>query len=121
MQKATVLPAAKVVVETFDWGELRWFASGALGNSNEMTIGQCRLKPGRGNPRHSHPDCEEVLHVLQGRIRHTIQNEPDVEMGPGDTISIPPNVVHNATNIGTTGDAVLMVAFSAPERRAQGE
>ena len=41
-------------------------------------------------------------------------------MGPGDTVSIPTGTVHNARNIGTE-PAVLMVAFSTPDRQVVGE
>ncbi|MBI2815193.1 MAG: cupin domain-containing protein [Opitutae bacterium] len=119
-----VVPAASVVRHAEDrvianpWGELRWYASAELGNSRTMTTGVARLKPGQSNPRHFHPNCDEVLHVISGRIRHTM-NEVSVEMDAGDTVSIPQGVLHNATNIGTE-DAVLSISFSTAYREAVG-
>ena len=119
-----VVPAAAVVRPADDrvmanpWGELRWYTSAELGNSHTMTTGVAHLKPGQSNPRHFHPNCDEVLHVISGRIRHTM-NEASVEMGPGDTISIPQGVLHNATNIGEE-DAVLAISFSSAYREAIG-
>ncbi len=107
-------------IHAFDWGRLTWFASGALGNSTEMTIGRCTLKPGRANPRHYHPNCSEILVVIQGRIRHTAAENKEVELGEGGAVTIPPNVWHCATNIGDT-DAVLFIAFSSAERETVGE
>lgn len=120
MDKAIVKKNADAEHLEHDWGELHWFAAGRLGNSGEMTFGKCVLRPGRGNPAHLHPNCEEILHVLSGRIRHYVKGQDDIEMEPGDTITIPPNVSHSAENIGSQ-DAHLMVAFSSPEREARGE
>lgn len=102
------------------WGALTWFASKELGNADEMTVGRCVLRPGQANPRHSHPNCEEVLHVLRGRIAHSVSGDEAVEMTAGDTITIPPEVPHNARNLGSE-DAVLMICFGSGERETRGE
>lgn len=103
-----------------EWGELTWFASRELGNCNTMTTGRCLLRPGASNPRHLHPNCSELLTVISGRIRHTLGPNETVEMGPDDTVCIPPKVWHNATNIGDT-DAVLFIAFDSADRETIGE
>jgi quercetin dioxygenase-like cupin family protein len=120
MKRAKVLGRDDVVVQEFEWGMLHWYASGQIGNSEEMTVGKCIIRPGCENPLHQHPNCEEVLHVLSGRISHYVAGGEDYEMRPGDTISIPPGVSHNARNIGPD-DAVMMIAFSSPHRETQGE
>jgi quercetin dioxygenase-like cupin family protein len=53
-------------------------------------------------------------------VRHTIEGGGTVDLEAGDTITIPPNVPHQAANIGT-GDAVMMVVFSAGDRQVKGE
>ena len=106
-------------VETFDWGQLIWYASRTIGNSEEMTLGKCVIKPGCENPRHYHPNCEEALQVISGQLEHTLGDEV-FEMGPGDTIVIPANLIHNARNIG--GDeAVMTIVFSTAHRETVGE
>ncbi len=114
-----VVKANEAVVQEFDWGQLHWFANGKLGNSGEMTLGQCVIKPGCENPRHLHPNCEEILYVISGTIAHSLEDD-SFEMGPGDTVVIPPNLMHNARNVGSE-TAVMMIAFSAPERQTEGE
>jgi quercetin dioxygenase-like cupin family protein len=104
----------------FDWGHLTWYASRPLGNSEEMTIGRCVLKPGQGNPRHYHPNCSEILVVIQGRIQHTTAGGGKTEMKEGDTVTIPANVWHQAANIGDN-EAVLFIAFSSADRQTIGE
>ncbi len=102
-----------------DWGGLTWYAGRELGNSEEITVGRCVLKPGKSNPKHSHPNCAEVLVVLKGRIRHTAEGG-EVEMGEGDCVSIQPDFAHQATNLGDS-DAVLFIAFSSADREVVGE
>lgn len=104
----------------FDWGSLTWFASRPLGNSEDMTIGRCILKPGQSNPRHYHPNCSEVLVVMKGRIRHTDATGAETEMKEGDVVNIPANIWHRATNTGNE-DAELFIAFSSADRETVGE
>ena len=77
-------------------------------------VGQV-IRPGRMNPRHYHPNCDEVLHVLQGEILHTMDDDA-AELTQGDTVSIPANVIHNARNIGEV-DAILLICFSSADRQ----
>ena len=105
---------------TAPWGCLTWYANRALGNSDELTFGQCVIRPGQSNPPHSHPNCTEWLLVVQGRIKHAVENGATVEMNPGDVIAIPPNLPHHARNVGET-DAVLTIVFSSADRQTKGE
>jgi quercetin dioxygenase-like cupin family protein len=100
----------------FDWGRLHWYASGALGNSEHLTVGRCVIKPGRENPRHGHPGCEEVLHLLSGRVEHFVEGKGWLAMAPGDTITISPRVEHCARNVGDE-DAHLLICFSTKDRK----
>ena len=120
MAKCNVIKASEVETKDFDWGNLRWFTSRELGNSEALTTGICTLKPGMGNPRHHHPNCEEILHVLSGKIAHEVEDGSEVEMGPGDTIVLPVDVPHSARNVGGR-DAVLFICFSSADREVVGE
>ena len=115
MDNVSVLRANDATQEIFEWGDLLWFASRQLNNSSEMTVGRCRLKSGNSNDRHYHPNCEEVLIVLEGKISHSI-GDKELEMSAGDSIAIPPNIVHNARNIGSE-DALLLITFSSADRK----
>jgi quercetin dioxygenase-like cupin family protein len=101
------------------WGRLVWMVSGAIGNSETMTVGRCYIDEGSANPRHFHPNCDEVLHVLSGSIEHSLGDEM-VAMEAGDTISIPQGAMHHARNVGT-GEAVFVITFSSPDRQVVGE
>lgn len=103
-----------------EWGQLTWFASDQLGNTNYLTLGRCIIYPEQANPRHYHPNCDEILTVLQGTIYHTWSDGEDVQMREGDTITIPCGMLHQARNAGTD-NAVLMIAFTAADRQTVGE
>ena len=118
--KATILKASDAKVIEADWGQLTWFASRELGNSGDITTGRCIIRPGKCNPRHMHPNCEEVLTVYKGRIVHAIEDGREVEMGEGDTITVPSRLAHNARNIGSE-DAVLIISFTSGDRKTQAE
>jgi quercetin dioxygenase-like cupin family protein len=101
----------------FEWGSLTWYVSGHLGSSKTMTFGRCVIKPGKENPRHLHPNCEEILHLISGAIVHTYGDER-MPMRPGDTITIPAGVPHNACAKGDE-QAVMIVAYSSADREYQ--
>ena len=119
VREAIVMRPEDAKVVEYPWGHLVWYVSGELRNSDTMTVGEAVIRPGQHNPRHVHPNCDEVLHVVTGHIRHTMGDET-VEMQAGDTVSIPAGIFHNATNIGPD-NAVLSISFSSPDRQVVGE
>jgi quercetin dioxygenase-like cupin family protein/type 1 glutamine amidotransferase len=118
-QQRVLLPRAEALVEPQPWGKLEWFASRALGNSTSITVGVATINVGKENPRHRHPNCDEILHVIQGHILNRV-GDKEYEMHAGDTVTIPEGAWHNARNIGTE-DAVLSITYSSPDRISIGE
>ena len=111
--------SGSVRVEQQPWGRLEWMVSGAMENSDTLTLGKCFIRPGEQNPPHFHPNCDEVLHVIRGTITHRVDDEY-LDMGPGDTISIPAGRIHNASNKGPD-EAEFVICFSTAEREVVGE
>ena len=109
--------AAHRIVE--DWGSLVWLASQKIGNAKGLTLGRVVIKAGTSNPKHSHPNCEEALYLLQGRLEHTIGDE-SVTLEAGDTIVLDAGIPHNAASIGDE-DADMIVAYSSGVRGFQPE
>ena len=103
----------------FDWGQIVWLVSYAQKNSDVMTFGRVTIKASMANPRHRHPNCDEILHLLSGQLEHSLGDER-FPMNPGDTISIPTGVYHNARSIGPE-DAVMVICFSSADRQTEGE
>jgi quercetin dioxygenase-like cupin family protein len=115
----TLTRSDSFLVEEQDWGRLVWMVNGALGSSETMTVGRCFINPGRANPRHHHPNCDEVLYVLRGRIEHSVDDARFV-MAAGDIVSIPQGSRHNARNVGDEV-AELLISFNTPDRQTEGE
>ena len=70
--------------------------SSALGGVVEGLRTQCGVMHkarGTGARPHSHPN-EQWNYVLKGRLRVTIEGEPERIVGPGTLVYFPPNVVH---------------------------
>lgn len=116
---SAVTPTDAYEVEDTSWGRLVWMVAGRLGNSATLTVGRCYIAPGSANPRHCHPNCDEVVHVLRGDIEHSL-DERTFPVSSGETVSIPRGSMHNARNLGAE-EAVLLIVFSSPDRKTVGE
>jgi quercetin dioxygenase-like cupin family protein len=102
-------------VET-GWGELNWKVTDGVMAGTEMTFGTCFIKPGERNPLHSHPNCEEFLHVVSGSCEHLL-GDATVRLEAGDTIRIPRNVKHWARALGSE-PLFALIMFSSGKRQA---
>ena len=116
MNHGTVIRRAEAeqqaIVEA--WGSLRWTATEELTHTPGLTLGRVTLQPGAANPRHSHPNCDEVLYVLHGRLQHETGGQITI-LEVGDTLAIPAGVPHQAVNIGHE-EADTIVAYSSGRR-----
>jgi quercetin dioxygenase-like cupin family protein len=101
------------------WGSLTWLASKELADCRDITLGRVIIKPGMSNPRHSHPNCDEVLYLLSGTLKHIVGDETFV-MKAGDTSVVPAGTVHVAFSIGDE-DADMIVAYTSGDRQIREE
>lgn len=101
--------------ETFEWGEISWRFDGTRTPGAAMSFGRMAIAPGAKNPLHTHPNCEEILYLVSGRILYSYDGKT-VHLGPGDAIRLPAGIRHDARNIGGE-TAVMVVCFSSPDRR----
>jgi quercetin dioxygenase-like cupin family protein len=67
-------------------------AFGSLVTGEQIELGVLRFKAGEGAKEHAHPH-EQVLFVLSGRVRMTIDGEVH-ELGAREVAHMPPNVPH---------------------------
>lgn len=109
-----VSEASQLPVETFDWGTLQWLCHGRLFHGAEQTVGLCHIQPGCRNPRHYHPNCEEVLYMISGVGQHSFEDDV-IELRAGMTIRIPLGVTHNMSNTGTE-PIVCLISFNSGKR-----
>ena len=100
---------------TFDWGSIQWLVNDQLAADAQITFGYVEIDAGGKNPRHLHPNCDEVLYVLEGTLEHSLGDDV-VDLSPGDALLIPRNVPHDARNRGQAS-ARVVVAYSTGDRQ----
>ncbi len=104
-----------VHAEHTSWGSLTWLVNGELMPGARQTFGVVTIAPGKANPLHLHPNCEEVLYVLSGECSHTLGDET-FHLAPGGLIRIPQGMPHQARCV-SQEPLVVVVSFSSPDRQ----
>lgn len=112
--KRIVTDSEQLAEEVFPWGNLKWLCNAKLSPGAQQTVGICHIAPGQRNPRHYHPNCEEVLYMLSGNGQHSFDDDT-VDLKAEMTIRIPAGVTHNMANTGTE-PIVCLIVFSSGER-----
>lgn len=67
------------------------------------------LSPGMGHSFHKHPDQEETLYVVSGKVEQWIEKKKQI-LEAGDAVFVPAGIVHATFNAGR-GNAKLLVIF----------
>ena len=80
----------------------------------EQTLGVVTIYPGKRNPLHSHPNCDELLYVVSGECEHKLGDEM-FHLTPGAVMRIPRGVRHWA-KCTSAAPLVAVVSFSSPDR-----
>ncbi|MCS7181071.1 MAG: cupin domain-containing protein [bacterium] len=117
MKKIVIKRKNEIEIKEFEWGKLVWLGNKKLGNSNDITIGKCILKPFQSNPLHFHPDCYEILIVEKGKVLHIDGEGNEIVLEEGDVITISERLPHKVKNL-TEKEAILTICFSKGERKS---
>jgi quercetin dioxygenase-like cupin family protein/pimeloyl-ACP methyl ester carboxylesterase len=72
----------------------------------EVVQVRVELDPGVEFGRHSHPG-EEIVNVLAGSLRYTLDGRPPVTLEAGGVLFIPAGTIHAAKNVGSGNGAEL--------------
>lgn len=99
------------------WGTLVWLVGEVQTPGAEQTLGVVTIGAGKRNPLHMHPNCEELLYVLEGEADHKLGDEM-FHLKAGDVIRIPRGVEHWAQARGDS-PVVAVISFSAADRRTE--
>lgn len=92
--------------ETLEWGKLRWLSSPPATNAKDLTVIEVNITPGNGHDFHKHPNQEEVIYVISGKVEQWLDREKRI-LGLGDSVFIGADVVHASFNVGDN-DAKLI-------------
>jgi len=87
-------PPASATQEVIRIGQLEIRYLQEAGGGCELGCFEMRVPPGSNvPPPHSHSANEELVYVLEGRLRYTVGSETR-DLGPGETMATPRGVVH---------------------------
>ena len=100
-----------VETQQFDWGTLKWLSTPEVTDATEFSAGIVQLEPGEGHERHNHPDSEEILYVISGEGRQTVEGEA-FDVAQGDLVHIPEGDYHSTVN--TSWETLKLVAVYGP-------
>jgi quercetin dioxygenase-like cupin family protein len=93
---------------------MHWLVEDAPIDGAELSVARMTLNEGARSERHRHPNCNEVIHLIQGTVEQSVGTERFI-MEAGDTVFIPQGSVHGSNNIGRA-DATMIVCYSAGSR-----
>ncbi|HYM16745.1 MAG TPA: cupin domain-containing protein [Dehalococcoidia bacterium] len=100
--------------ESTDFGSVHWAVRAGDPVGAEQTVGLAVFDPGKSNVEHTHPECEEVVFVLEGEVEHTLGDQRTT-LRAGDLIVVPRGVPHQLINVSAASVRACIV-FSSPER-----
>jgi len=103
--------------EQHSWGRIVWLSSAAMWADSNQTLGYVEIDAGKTNYRHRHPNCEEVLLLIEGDLEHRV-GDAVINLKPGSSLRIPRDVVHWATNPGSS-PARMIVAYPTGSREIE--
>jgi quercetin dioxygenase-like cupin family protein len=100
--------ASETKPEVLDWGKLGWLSNPPNTGARQLTVIDVNLAPGKGHDFHKHPDQEEVIYVVAGKVEQWIDRDRRT-LGPGDCAFIPAGMVHASFNIGDGNAKIVAI------------
>ena len=86
-----------VPVENFDWGSAGMRNAPPGTGCQSFVVMDVRLDPGFFHAFHKHPDQDEMITVVSGKVTQFLEGESTV-LGAGDSVYIDKDVVHGSYN-----------------------
>lgn len=81
---------------TLDGSTIRVLLDSALGGAANQSLAEASLAAGQSTQRHYHARSEEIYVFLEGGGEMEVEGEGR-EVGPGDSVLIPPGAWHELT------------------------
>jgi quercetin dioxygenase-like cupin family protein len=100
--------AKEIKPEINDWGKLGWLSNPPNTGAKDLTVIDVNLSPCKGHDFHKHPDQEEVILVVAGKVEQWLDREKRI-LGPGDSAFIPGGIVHASFNVGDTDAKIVAI------------
>ena len=100
--------AAEAIREPFEDRVNRWLCRPGQTEAKELAVIEAEFAVGQGHGFHTHPEFEECIYVLSGRIEQWVDRERKV-LEAGDLAHIPMGMVHATFNVGSTPARILAI------------
>jgi len=101
--------ADEIAAAPLPWGQSRTMVDPGSTGGRNLVVLEASFNPGSAHAFHRHPQQEEVIYVVEGRVEQWVDRETR-ELGPGDMAFIPAGVVHASYNVGE-GVAKILAIF----------
>lgn len=89
----TFIQISSISTDHLEWGDLGWVVNPVTAPNSNLTVLDVLIQPGKGHDFHRHPEQEEAITVLSGRIEQWV-GQARTELGPGEAVHIPAGTVH---------------------------
>lgn len=86
-----------VPTESFEWGSAGMRNAPPGTGCQSFVVMDVRLDPGFFHAFHKHPDQDEMITVVSGKVTQYLEGDSR-ELGPGDSVYIDKDVVHGSYN-----------------------
>ena len=106
---------AEALKEDFKGRTNFWLCRPEIADAKDLQVCRAVLPPGEGHNFHTHPELEELIYVLEGRVEQWVEKEKRL-LGSGEVAHIPRGIVH-ATFNPTAADAVILAILSPAAAR----
>lgn len=104
---------------TKDGSTIRELMHPAVHGNRNQSFAEAVVAPGQTTALHRHGKSEELYHITAGYGRMSLGNE-QFDVGPGDTVCIPPGTPHCIANTGT-GPLRILCCCTPPYAHADTE
>jgi len=89
--------SSEVPTEAFEWGSAGMRNAPPGTGCQSFVVMDVRLDPGFFHAFHKHPDQDEMITIVAGKVTQYLEGESTV-LGPGDSVYIDKDVVHGSYN-----------------------
>ena len=106
--------AKEIGLKLDDFGTSSRLSDPPTTGAKQLTVIEVNFDPGKGHNFHKHPDQEEVVLVVAGKIEQWVDREKRI-LGPGDSAVIPADVVHASFNAGDQPAKIVAILGPASD------
>ena len=95
-----VVPLSETEAEQLPGKTHYWHCKPGMVKDTNLMFVRAQLPPGEAHKFHYHPHMEEILYILSGTAEQWVEKEKRI-MKAGDSIYLPPGIIHGTYNTGT--------------------